>query len=127
MRFAAPLLALAAALLAATPAAATQGQLCRPVAGDGPVIAIVIGSPGIAGATILDGDRTRTTTGDDRGLALRQSWIDPDRLWIDFTDRGFMTDEGRLRLQPAGAGRSRAFAGSFARGGRVYRMRCEET
>ena len=127
MRFAAPPLALAAALVAATPAAATQGQLCRPVAGGGPVISIVIGSLGIAGATIIDGERTRTTMGDDRVLALRQSWIDPDRLWIDFADADFRTDEGRLRLQLTGTGRVRAFAGSFVRRGRIYRMRCEES
>jgi hypothetical protein len=127
MRFAAPAFALAAALLAATPAAATQGQFCRPVADGGPVISIVIGSLGIAGATITDGDRTRTTMGGERELATRQSWIDADRLWIDFTDADLMTDEGRLRLQRVGSGRARGFAGTFARGGRIYRMRCEES
>ena len=127
MRFAVAALALAATLGAATPASATQGQHCTPVGGHGPTVAIVLGSIGIAGATLIEGDHARTTMGDDRALAMRQSWIDLDLLWIDFTDADYMTDEGRLRLGPSGSGRARAFAGTFERGGRSYRMSCEES
>jgi hypothetical protein len=118
---------LLAAAFAATPAGATQGQLCRPVSGSGPELSIVIGSLGVAGVNLFEGGRTRGTMGEGAPLAIRQSWIDQDRLWIDLGDRDLMTDEGRLRLQVTGRGRTRHFAGTFVRGGRLHRLRCEES
>lgn len=113
--------------LAATPASATQGQLCRPSAGAGPTVSIVIGSLGIAGVTVTERGASRTTMGEGAALALRQSWIDEQRLWIDLTDANHMRDEGRLRLQFTGAGRASRLAGTFVRGGRLHRLRCEES
>jgi hypothetical protein len=128
MRFAAA--AAAAVLLlagfAATPAAATQGLSCRPAAGSGPVVGIVIGSLGIAGVNLTEGRATRTTMGDAAPLAMRQAWIDEQRLWVDLTDANFMADEGRLRLQASGRGGARRFAGTFVRSGRLTRLRCAE-
>ena len=114
-------------LFAATPAAATQGQYCRTSSGSGPSIGIVIGSPGIVGANLTESGVTRTTMGPDAPLAIAQAWIDRQRLWIDLTDPNHMQSEGRLRLAWVGRGRTRHLAGTFARGGRVYRVRCEES
>lgn len=127
MRTPTGIILLAAAALAATPAAATQGQTCRPLSGRGPQIDIVIGSLGIVGASVSEDGVTRSSVGNAAPLAMRQAWIDEQRLWIDLTDADHMRDEGRLRLHYAGRGRSRHFAGSFVRGGRLYRLRCQES
>jgi hypothetical protein len=119
--------ALAAVALLPTPAIATQGQLCGPVSGNGPRLDIVIGTLGIAGVNLVEGGRTRTTMSEGAPLAIRQGWIDEDRLWIDLGDAGLAGDEGRLRLQWSGSGRSRRLAGTFVRHGRLYRLRCSES
>ena len=119
--------ALLLAAFAAAPAHATQGQNCRPVSGTGPEIGIVIGTLGIAGVNLTEDGRTRSTFGAGAPLAIRRAWIDPDRLWIDLADATLARDEGRLRLQPSGRGRVRHLAGTFGRGGRLYRLRCEES
>lgn len=116
-----------AAGLAATPAAATQGVDCRPASASGPRIGVVIGSTGIAGANLTEGGVTRGTMGADAPLAIAQAWIDRQRLWIDLTDPNHMQSEGRLRLVWSGRGDGRRLAGTFERGGRVYRVRCEES
>jgi hypothetical protein len=118
---------LAVACFSASPAAATQGQSCRVLSGTGPSIGIVIGSTGIAGASLTEGGATRNTMAADPPLAIAQAWIDEQRLWIDLTDPNHMRSEGRLRLAWTGRGRGRHLAGTFVRGGRLYRLRCEES
>lgn len=118
---------LAVACFAATQAAATQGQACRVLSGNGPSIGIVIGSTGIAGASLTEGGVTRNTMAPDAPLAIAQAWIDEQRLWIDLTDPNHLRSEGRLRLAWTGRGRTRHLAGTFVRGGRLYRVRCEES
>lgn len=116
------------ALCTATPAAATQGQSCRVLSGNGPSIGIVIGSTGIAGASLTEtGGATRHTMAPDASLAIAQAWIDEQRLWIDLTDPNHLRSEGRLRLAWVGRGRTRHLAGTFVSGGRLYRVRCEES
>ena len=126
--------ALAAALAAATfvssPAHATQGLLCRPATGTGPSLNVVIGSgvsSVIVGATLIEGRAARSTMGERAPLAVGQSWIDPQRLWIDLTDANALRYEARLRLLWSGRGRARHLAGTLERNGRVYRVRCIES
>ncbi|HEX8642399.1 MAG TPA: hypothetical protein VF702_00635 [Allosphingosinicella sp.] len=116
----------AAAALAASAAQATQGQLCRPASGSGPTISIVTGA-GLVSVSIIERGVTLSTMGPDARIAARQSWFDEERVWIDLTDPNAMRDEGRLRLHYAGRGRGRHLAGSFVRGGRLTRVRCEES
>lgn len=122
----APFFLAAAAVCAATPAAATQGVSCRPVSGSGPSVGVVLGSLGIAGVNVTENGANRTSMGNGAPLAMRQAWIDEQRLWIDVTDADYMRDEGRLRLIWSGRGEARRLSGTFVRAGRLYRMRCEQ-
>lgn len=129
MRTVSVLAALAAAC-AATPAHATLGQLCRPVSGDGPSISIVIPTGigwGIAGASLMEGESSRSTMVEGSGLAMAQSWIDRERLWIDLVDAESREIEARLRVAVVRTARHWHYAGTLERGGRVYRVRCEES
>ena len=128
MRFVAPAGLLLAAF--ATPAQATQGQLCRPVSGSGPSINVVIGgtvSSVVAGVNLTEGGVTRSSFGASAPIAIAQAWIDEHRLWIDVGDADLTRYEARLRVAWVGRGRSRHLAGTLARNVRVYRVRCEES
>jgi hypothetical protein len=119
----------AAALLAltlASPAQATQSQLCRPVTGSGPSIDIM-SSAQLIGVTLVERGVARSTLGPNAGIAVRQSWIDGERVWIDLWNPQSMADEGKLRLAYAGRGRGRHLAGTFVRAGRLVHVRCDES
>ncbi|MEA3017542.1 MAG: hypothetical protein QOI38_2264 [Sphingomonadales bacterium] len=118
--------ALVAGTFAAAPASATQGQLCRPVSAGGPSVSIVTGA-GLVGVSLSERGTTLSTMGPNARIATRQSWFDALRVWIDLTDPNAMRDEGRLRLHYVGRGRGRHLAGTLARNGRLYRLRCEES
>lgn len=126
-RFAAAALLVAA--FAAAPAHATQGLFCRPVTGrSGPTLSLVLAAGGgVAGASLTEGRTMRSTFREQDGIAVRQSWIDEQRVWLDLTDAQGSQDEGRLRGTFVRRGRSWHVAGTFARNGRVYRVRCEES
>jgi alkanesulfonate monooxygenase SsuD/methylene tetrahydromethanopterin reductase-like flavin-dependent oxidoreductase (luciferase family) len=112
-----------------TPALATSGYLCRPVSGAGPRLSVVIGSgagPAVAAASLIEGNVTRSSMGERRRIAIAQSWLDGYRLWIDITDTDAMRYEARLRAQFTGTGRARRLTGTLVRGGRTYRIRCDE-
>jgi hypothetical protein len=113
------------ALAAATPAQATTGLLCRPVAGDGPRLHLVIGTAagGIFAAHLtIDGRTQSTMTGDSR-IALGQSWIDRRLLMVDIADRNLERIEARLRAR---FGRNGIATGTLEVAGRTVRVRCEE-
>jgi len=123
---------LAAGVLAATPAAATTGYRCEPVAGAGPRLHLVVGhavAPQIVAAARLDDGRLLTTQPDGAvppTLVIVRSWIDKQRLWIDLADAQAMRWEGQLRASWQPRLRGRPAAGTFVRGGRTYRVRCTE-
>jgi hypothetical protein len=122
--------ALAAAAFAAAPASATQGQDCRPASGAGPRFGIVLGSGAgsvVAGVSLVERGVAGSTFGARAPLAIGQSWVDAQRLWIDLTDGDAMRYEARIRLAWTGRGRARHLAGTIARGGRLYAVRCEES
>ncbi|HEX8527604.1 hypothetical protein [Allosphingosinicella sp.] len=124
--------AAAALLLAtlATPASATQGQLCRPVSGSGPSINVVIGgavSSVVAGVHLTEAGLSRSSFGQNAPVTIAQAWIDRDRLWIDVGDSNSMRYEAKLRVAWIGRGRARHLAGTLLRNGRLYRVRCEES
>jgi hypothetical protein len=110
-----------AALLPASPAYATQGLVCRPVAGTGPSLSFVLGAGGgIAAAHVREGSAAWSA------VPVRQSWIDEHRVWVDLTDEQGLADMGRLRATFVRRGRFWHVAGIFVRSGRVHRVRCEE-
>jgi len=117
--------------VSASPALATAGLLCRPVRGDGPTLSLVIGhgiGNGVAGANLFEAGRDRSTFREADDLALGQSWIDRQRVWVDLTDRNALRYEGRLRVafEPPRRRQSTTALGTFVRNGRTYRVRCEE-
>jgi hypothetical protein len=115
--------ALLLAAFAAAPAHATQGLNCRPVTGTGPELALVLAAGGgIGPASIME----RPGSGKWERIDVRQSWIDEHRVWVDLTDEGRMRDEGRLRGTFVRTARHWYVIGTFVRGGRLYRVRCEE-
>jgi hypothetical protein len=116
----------AAAAFAAAPASATQGLLCRPATGSGPVVDIA-SSAQIIGVGITERGVTRSSMHPNGAIAVRQSWFDAQRVWIDLWNPTTMADEGKLRLSYAGRGAGRHLAGTFVRAGRLYRLRCVES
>ena len=125
MRYAAA----AAALLMASPALATGGFECRPIAGVGPIVTVGLGH-GVTTmplfATLRDGSRTISTSGSRPSLHLGQIWIDTRRLWLDLTDANVTRHEAKLRAAWQPRPRSSEAVGTLWRGGRGYRVRCVE-
>ena len=110
-----------------SPAFATGGFQCRPVAGTGFVLDLAVGHTVSArpiSVTLREGRRTLST---DRGpLAVGQSWIDGQRLWLDLIDAGATRFEGKLRATFNPKLRGRPAIGTFVRAGKTYRVRCLE-
>jgi hypothetical protein len=69
----------------------------------------------------------RSSFGENAPIAIAQAWIDRQRLWIDIADADHQRYEAQVRLSWVGRGRARHMAGTIARNGRVYRVRCEES
>jgi hypothetical protein len=130
MRYVVAAAAALAAFLAATPASATGGLTCRPGAGAFPALSLVIGHGmpgGVVGAHLDEGRRQLSTFREQDGLIVLRSWLDEDRVWVDLADGNAMTIVGQLRAAWSGSGRGRRLAGTFVRGGRLYRVSCEES
>lgn len=125
-----PVLA-AGVLAASTPAIATTGYRCEPVAGASPRLHLVVGravAPQVVAARLDDG---RLLTTQPNGavsptLVIVRSWIDGQRLWIDLADAQAIRWEGQLRASWQPRLRGRPATGTFVRGGRTYRVRCTE-
>jgi hypothetical protein len=113
--------AFAVALFLAAPAFATGGFTCRPVSGPGPVLTLTVGHTAVASvvAAKLSDDRAR--------LAVGQSWIDWRYLWLDLVDANATRIEARLRAVFQPKLRGRPAIGTLVRGGRTYRIRCDES
>ncbi len=114
-----------AALCCSAPAAATGGFLCSPVDGKGPAISLVIGHGipgGVIGAAIKEKGRWRSTMQPGEGLVLDQWWIDRERTWVDLVHPETGAPEARLRVRNQGFGG----AGTLARKGRTYAVRCRQ-
>jgi hypothetical protein len=113
-------LALAAlsSMLAATPALATGGMICR-TAGAHPIeIALVISHtavPAVVSARLTD-------NGGQVPVAVAQSWLEANELRLDLTDKQALRHEARLRVKANG----RAYDGSLWRSGDRRWVRCRE-
>ena len=124
-----PVAAAAILLVAAAPAAATQSRRCAPVSGAGPLLSLTIGrgaGQAIVGATLSEGGRLRSTAGPNPALAVGQSWIDSQRIWLDLTDANAMRYEAKLRASFNPKLRGRPATGTLVRNGRSHRIRCVE-
>ena len=113
-----------AAAFFASPALATGGFTCE--ANDGSRLALsgVTGhgvvTP-LVGARLRLGERLLSSDGDAPGLAIAQSWIDDERLWVDLVDPQAMRFEARLRVKVGKGGAT----GTLERDGRAHPVRCE--
>ena len=124
--------AAAAALCLSTPAFATGGFECRPIAGAGPVLTVGIGH-GLSlrpftvwlreGKHLLAANNV-PQAGD--ALALGQTWIDPQYLWVDLLDPKRERIVARLRATFQPKMKYRPAMGALVRNGRTYRVRCVE-
>ena len=120
---------IAAASCLSAPALATGGLLCKPVAGAGPQLSLVIGhhyAPGIACANLREGGRWHSTCGANDRLMIGRSWLDRQRVWVDIIDRGNGRDEAKLRAVVVPKQRTHIALGTLTRRGRTYKVRCEE-
>ena len=106
------------ALLAASPAYASGGLVCR-TAGPNPVeVSLVIGHtivPAVAGARLTVGGRGVP-------VAVAQSWLDAKEVRLELVDPNVMRRELSLRAAKVGA----FYDGSVLRGGRKSWIRCRE-
>ena len=112
--FALPLL-----FCAAAPAHATAGMFCE-TSGAKPitvslVISRVVGGPLIE-ATLTDGDAVIPTE-------KAQWWIDAGELRLILIDPNAEREEVEIRVR----GRGEVMTGTLKRGGKTYRVRCEES
>ncbi|HEY8592758.1 MAG TPA: hypothetical protein VIL42_07825 [Sphingomicrobium sp.] len=112
------LIALAAGLVGASPAYASGGLVCR-TAGPQPVeVAMVISHTAIS----LVVSARLTDNGRGVAVALAQSWLEPNEVRLDLTDRNAMRHELRLRAKRSGS----VYDGSLWRNGQRRWVRCRE-
>jgi hypothetical protein len=119
----------AAALACSSPAWATGGFECKPVAGPGPTLIVGIGHGlSLRPFTVwLREGKNQIAAGQDSGpLVLGQTWIDAQYLWVDLLDSKRERFEVKLRATFQPKLRGRPALGTLVRRGRTYRVRCIE-
>ena len=105
-----------ALLLAAAPAHATGGMICRSAAGE---VTLTIGH---GAASVIVAARL-TAAGRPIPTSIAQSWIDRNEIRLDLTDPNAMRIEARLRARRTG----QVYEGALARRGTAPRwVRCRE-
>lgn len=107
------------AMIAAGPAHATGGLICRTAGSQPLTVALVISHtavPSVVSARLTDNGREVT-------VAVAQSWLEPSELRVDLTDKNVMRHELRLRVKRSGD----AYDGSVWRLGRRRWVRCRES
>ena len=118
MKILVPSALLVSAFGVAAPAHASGGLLCR-TAGEQPVdLRLVISHTVVStvvSARLIDQGR-------DVPVALAQSWLEPNIIRVDLTDRTAQRHELRLRATRNG----RSYDGSLWRGGKRHWVRCRE-
>jgi hypothetical protein len=120
-------IAAASLLLAAMPAYATQGLLCRPASSKLPRISLVIGAGGIAGASLDEKGGWISTMDRDPRLILAQAWIDRKQVMADIVSpRWDRIAELRARFEPPAPRKPRTAHGTLKLRGRIIPVRCVE-
>lgn len=110
--------AAAAALGIAMPANATGGLLCS-TAGPRPIsLALVVSHTAVSAIV----SARLTDSGRDVPVSLAQSWLEPNEVRLDLTDKNAMRHELRLRAKLNG----RTYDGSLWRNGQRRWVRCRE-
>lgn len=116
-------IAATAALFLAAPALATGGFECRATDGSGLALAGTVGhgivTP-LVGARLTADGVVRATHGEQPEVAVAQSWIDGERLWLDLVDPQALRFEARLRAIVKGY----EAKGTIVRDGKTHPVRC---
>ena len=106
-------------LLAATPAAATSGLICR-TSGQRPIeVALVISHTAVSAVV----SARLSDNGRDVPVSLAQAWLDPREVRVDLVDKQALRHELRLHAVRRGAG----FDGVLWRLGQRRWVRCRES
>jgi hypothetical protein len=103
--------------VAAAPASATQTMVCAAKGKNAPMVSLAIGhaaEPGVASAYFQVG-------GKEVKVAVSQSWLDRDRVWVNLGDPDLM--EVLVRLRASGRDQPR---GTLSYKGRMWNVRCSE-
>ena len=104
--------------LAAAPAHATGGLICR-TAGAKPIETWVVVSHTAVSAVV---SARLADNGRDIPVAVAQSWLDPNEFRLDLTDKNAVRHELRIRTKVNGS----FYDGSLWRGGKRRWVRCRE-
>lgn len=108
-----------AAIVGAAPAHATGGLICS-TAGQPPIhVAVVISHTAVSSivsARLTDNRR-------EVPVAVAQSWLEPNELRLDLTDKNAVRHELRLRAKRNGS----VYDGALWRGGQRRWVRCRES
>jgi hypothetical protein len=112
------ILGLAAALLAASPAHATGGLVCRTPGSPSIEVALVVSHTAVSSVV----SARLTDNGRQVPVAVAQSWLEPNEVRLDLTDRNATRHELRLRAR----GNGRVYDGSIWRLGQRRWVRCRE-
>lgn len=108
----------AVAALVASPAYATGGLVCRTASGPPMHLSMVIGHTvvsSVVSARLNDNRR-------EVPVAVAQSWLEPNEIRLDLTDKDAVRHELRLRAKRNG----RFYDGSIWRSGQRRWVRCRE-
>lgn len=108
----------ALAIATTTPAYATGGLVCRTAAPRPVEVALVISHTAVSAIVSA---RLREN-GRQVPVAVAQSWLEPNEVRLDLTDRNATRHELRLRAKRNGG----AYDGSLWRGGQRRWVRCRE-
>ena len=102
--------------LGATPAFATQTMVCAGEGKGAPSVGLAIGhaaEPGIVSAYFeADGKEVK--------VAVSQSWLDDDKVWVNLGDPDLMEIVARLRA----SGKPDNLRGTLAYKGKTWKIRC---
>ncbi len=112
------LLGLPLAFFAASPAFATGGLVCRTANAPSLQVALVISHTAVSSivsARLTDNRR-------EVPVAVAQSWLEPNEIRLDLTDRNAVRHELRLRAKRKG----NVYDGTIWRGGKRRWVRCRE-
>lgn len=113
------LILIAPLLLVSVPAQATGGLICR-TAGARPIeLALVVSHTAVSSVV----SARLSDNGRDVPVALAQSWLEPNEVRLDLTDRNATRHELRLRAKRSRAG----YDGSIWRLGQHRWVRCRES
>ena len=101
--------------LAAAPAGATQTMVCDSNEKGSPSVGLAIGhaaEPGVASAYFEDGKEVK--------VAVSQSWLDDDKVWVNLGDPDLMVILVKLRA----SGKPDNLRGTLTYKGKTWKVRC---